>query len=254
MKGWRSFKHLHFLAFVATFASTSFAGYNLVKHYAPDASLNLFSGLPYAMSVMFILGCHEMGHYAVSKWWGLKVSPPLFIPMPFSSLGTMGALINVKDPFPNRRALFDIAIAGPWAGLLAIVGVWQFADLSLSEIILRQIYYAATIGVIVTFINLFPFGQLDGGHAFYALTAKISHTRWRVLLSAFLLYGLFIQRTINPFTLAFFAFIFGFDHPQTQNDEILLCRTRKVLALLTLVAFILLDVIVRWLGNTYIKL
>lgn len=254
MGEWKLFKYLHFCAFVATFASTSFAGYNLIKHYAPDASLNLFSGLPYAISIMFILGCHEMGHYAVSRWWGMKISPPLFIPMPFSSLGTMGALISIKDSFPNRRALFDIAIAGPWAGLLAVVGVWQFIDSGWSEMILRQVYFAAVVGVVVTFLNLFPFGQLDGGHAFYALTAKTSYIHRLILLGAVLAYGVFIQRTVSPLMLVFLAMFFRLGHPKTEDDEIPLDRTRKILALLTVIAFILLDVVVRRLGNTYIKL
>lgn len=252
MGEWRLLKHLHFWALVATFASTNFAGYNLAKHYSPDASLNLFSGLPYAISILFILGCHEMGHYVVSKWWGVRVSPPLFIPMPFLSLGTLGALITLKDPFPNRRALFDIAIAGPWAGLLAVVGLWQFIDSGWSDIVLRQIYFAAAVGVVITFLNLFPFGQLDGGHAFYALTAKISYVHWLILVGATLFYGFFMQRTVSISTLIFLAAIFGFNHSPTQNDEISVDRMRKFLALVTLIMFFLLDyVAVRHLGNIY---
>lgn len=241
------FRSLRFWAFLATFASTGFAGYNLAVKLAPDASLNWLSGMPYALSLMFILGCHEMGHFLVAKWWGLqKVSLPFFIPMPFTFLGTFGALIVIKEPYQNRKALFDVAIAGPWAGILATAALWLFLDPHSSLLFLGQIQFAIGIGIILTFLNLFPFGQLDGGHVFYALTSRIDRVRWLALLCAVTLYGVFVQRTVVPITLlAMLMFAGGIKHPPTQDDTIPLGRGRKALAMLTVALFVLLDIIGR---------
>ena len=189
-------RNLRFWSFIATIVSTSFSGLIVVKHFDPGASLGVFSGLPYAISIMFILGCHELGHYLTARWWGLKkVTLPLFIPLLFSPLGTMGALINIEEPFPNRKALFDIAVAGPWAGLVA-TGVLYFMDLNLPFIYLLQIDFAITVGIIITFLNLFPFGVLDGGHVFYAVFARTDRRLKFLIFPSAALYAVFSRELL----------------------------------------------------------
>lgn len=84
----------------------------------------LASGLPYAISLLAILGAHEFGHYLVGRFHKTPVTLPYFIPMPFpGSFGTMGAFINMKAPPKNRRILLDIGIAGPLAGLIVAIPV-----------------------------------------------------------------------------------------------------------------------------------
>jgi membrane-associated protease RseP (regulator of RpoE activity) len=108
---------LHWGLFFATIATTTWAG-------ALDAGVNLLShpeqfavGLPYSLGLLLILGSHELGHYFTAKFHHIRVTPPYFIPVPFA-LGTFGAFIKIKSLTPDRRALFDVAVAGPLAGLV----------------------------------------------------------------------------------------------------------------------------------------
>src|SRR5215510_5711087 len=118
--------------FVLTLLSTTQAG---GLHYAsfttafsdqipqiPVASL-LLHGLWYSLSILAILGCHELGHYYACRYYRVDSSRPYFLPMPFLLTGTLGAFIRIRSPFPGKRALFDIGIAGPIAGFLVAVPV-----------------------------------------------------------------------------------------------------------------------------------
>ncbi len=111
---------LHGLLFLATLLTTTWAG-------ALHQGVNLLqepsrfgAGLPYALGLMVILGAHEMGHYIAARRHGMSVSLPYFIPVPFG-LGTFGAFISLRSPAPSRRALFDMAVSGPLAGLVFAV-------------------------------------------------------------------------------------------------------------------------------------
>lgn len=111
---------LHWLLFALTFLTTTYAG-------ALHQGVNLWEqpgafavGLPYSIGLLLILGVHELGHYFTAKRHGLNVTPPFFIPIPFA-LGTFGAFIQMKSPTRNRRALFDVAVAGPLAGLVVAI-------------------------------------------------------------------------------------------------------------------------------------
>lgn len=111
---------LHTLLLLATFVTTTWAG-------ALHQGINLLqepgcyaAGLPYSLGLMLILGTHEMGHYFTARRHGMQVSLPYFIPVPFA-LGTFGAFISLRSPALSRRALFDMAVAGPLAGLVFAV-------------------------------------------------------------------------------------------------------------------------------------
>jgi len=168
----------------------------------------LLQGLPYSLALIAILGMHESGHYLAAKFYKIRTTLPYFIPVPFF-LGTFGAFIQMRSPIPNRRALFDISIAGPFAGLIAIVplliwgldhstivplsqksGMLNFDSFSpqfsllmtlLSKLTLGAALNAETainlhpvavagyLGLIVTAFNLMPVGQFDGGHIVHAM-------------------------------------------------------------------------------------
>lgn len=111
---------VNWLLFALTLGTTTWAG-------AAHQGINLLSepgrfavGLPYALGLLLILGFHELGHYFMARHHGIRVTLPYFIPMP-SALGTFGAFIRMRSPVENRRALFDVAVAGPLAGLVVAI-------------------------------------------------------------------------------------------------------------------------------------
>jgi membrane-associated protease RseP (regulator of RpoE activity) len=168
----------------------------------------LLRGLPYALALMAILGIHELGHYLVALYYKIRTTLPYFIPVPFF-LGTFGAFIQMRSPVPNRKALFDVGIAGPVAGLLvalpllfwglahsspvplteesglvniqsldprfslllSVLSKWALGSQFMPDmaINLHPVAVAGYIGLIVTAFNLMPVGQLDGGHIIHAM-------------------------------------------------------------------------------------
>ncbi len=173
---------------------------------------HLHWGMPFAGTLMGILLAHELSHYFVARRYGSPVSLPFFIPMPLSLTGTMGAVIVQKAPMRNRKALFDIGIAGPLGGLIVAIPL-LILGLALSDVgppppgvetayqegnsllylgikylmfgkilpsngedvWLHSVAFAAWVGLLITMINLIPVGQLDGGHVSYAL---LGHRAW----------------------------------------------------------------------------
>jgi membrane-associated protease RseP (regulator of RpoE activity) len=199
------------LLFVLTVATTTWAG-------AAHQGIDLFrepgrftAGLPYALGLLAILLVHELGHYFMARHHRIRVTLPYFIPVPFA-LGTFGAFIEMSSPAENRRALFDVAIAGPLAGLViaipalliglrssVIVAVAEpvagmmhggtsigssvllafLAKLSLGTELLEghvlqlsPLAFAGWLGLMVTALNLLPIGQLDGGHIAHAMFGR----------------------------------------------------------------------------------
>ncbi len=169
---------------------------------ATGVTTTLAMGFLFSVTLLTILGIHEFGHYFASRYWGVKATLPYFIPAPFA-FGTMGAVIKIKSPIPNRNALIDIGAAGPIAGFVAAI-IALCVGLSLSEvkateaggagiflgdsllssllahlivgrtapgtdIFLHPIAFAGWLGLFITVLNLLPIGQLDGGHIVYAL-------------------------------------------------------------------------------------
>ena len=195
--------------FVATLASTLFVGANW--YYVDPFSPEILRAVPFMVAIMGVLGIHELGHYAMSKYHDVDASLPYFIPFP-SLFGTMGAVIRMRGRMPSRKALFDIGAAGPLAGLVAAVavsaiGLWlppvsvppelaaspnavrvEFAYPPLLRAIaavvgeplsysdptrsINPVVMGGWIGMFVTFLNLLPVGQLDGGHILRSLAGE----------------------------------------------------------------------------------
>ena len=162
-------------------------------------------GLPFSLTLMTILLCHEMGHYLYCLRYGVYATLPYFIPAP-TLIGTMGAFIRIKSPIRSRTALFDIGIAGPIAGFVVatlvlllsltmskpappgalqgdimigyplvfqLVHWFMYGDaartMPLDHVLLHPTAIAAWVGMFATSLNLLPGGQLDGGHIIYSL-------------------------------------------------------------------------------------
>jgi Zn-dependent protease len=108
------------LLFALTIVTTTWAG---AAHQGVNLLLDpgrFAVGLPYSLGLLLILGVHELGHYFMARHHHIQVTLPYFIPVPFA-LGTFGAFIKMRSPAENRRALFDVAIAGPLAGLVIAI-------------------------------------------------------------------------------------------------------------------------------------
>ncbi|MBX0324082.1 site-2 protease family protein [Halomicroarcula sp. F13] len=108
---------------LATIGSALYVGASS-WYYIPvtEQPLRVFEAWPFVAAMLGVLGIHELGHYAAARYYGVDVTLPYFIPFP-SLLGTLGAVINIRGQIPDRRALFDIGVAGPLAGLVATVVV-----------------------------------------------------------------------------------------------------------------------------------
>lgn len=135
---------VNIVLFVITFFTTTVAGVAWIG--GPMAAFNLnnfYLGLPYSISILFVLGVHEFGHYFAAKYHRVKATLPYFIPFPitdiFLNFGTLGAVIKTKSVVPDKKAMFDIGVAGPIASFFASVGIliYGFTHLPGVEYILK---------------------------------------------------------------------------------------------------------------------
>jgi membrane-associated protease RseP (regulator of RpoE activity) len=235
---------------------------------------NLFYGTAlFALPLMSILFVHEMGHYFISKKHGIATSLPYFLPippiLPSFNIGTFGALIHSRDPMPNRKALFDVGMAGPVAGFLVaipvtavgiatakIVPIIPLENLPSGEAVfgssflidllsrgildipqgftidMNPILFAGWVGLLITSINLLPAGQLDGGHIFRAvLGEKQKYAGW---------IAIFIMIFTGWWFFAFIIiFMMGMMHPPPLNDDTELDIRRKMLFLVAIAMLLL---------------
>jgi membrane-associated protease RseP (regulator of RpoE activity) len=245
----------------ATIATTAFAGGLIWLAYVGGNALTwadlglgwLYFGLP----VMAILGLHELAHYVVARRHHVEASLPFFLPVPPPFLfGTFGAFISIREPFPDKKALFDIGAAGPIAGFaasipVALAGLYLSAHapvlpltycgpsvlglsygnlligpslfwyaLSLffppSIVSLSPLALAGWVGILVTAINLLPAGQLDGGHVFRALLGD--RTRYLSYAIVILLVGIGIYYYVGWLFFAVLILFLGARHPPPLND------------------------------------
>ncbi len=239
--------------FVATCLSTLFAG-----------------GLMYAIPLMTILICHEAGHFLQARRYGLYTSYPYFIPMPLGFIGTFGAVIGMDPRIANRRALFDIGISGPLAGLVptlvfCVLGLyWSeikpghdvFGDPILFKqiaiwlkgpipeghaIYTHPIAFAGWVGLLITSLNLLPIGQLDGGHVLYGLMRTGANRVASLLLLGAVVAVLYQSvQTGRPspwFLMLLLLTMMGPNHPPTANDHVPLGTGRTALGWATLAFF-----------------
>jgi membrane-associated protease RseP (regulator of RpoE activity) len=258
---------IHVVLFLATLFTTTLAG-SFQAGVNPLADLRLLvHGLPFSTTLMGILLVHEMGHFLMSRVHGVEATPPYFIPGPPFLVGTFGAFIRMHTP-TSRKALFDVGAAGPWAGFLVAIPA-VFYGLSLSEvraleastgglvlgdslvfgwltrlalgvspadvtILLHPIALAGWFGLFVTFLNLLPIGQLDGGHVVYALIGR--RHRWVARCSLVVIIGLAFLGWQGWVMWAVLVTVLGLDHPPTIDDTPLDPR-RRIAAWLTIVLF-----------------
>ncbi len=198
--------------FSMTVAGATFAGFPAEWHLPSLAALRV--GLSFSIPLAAILAAHESGHYLVSRHYRVNASPPYFIPFPPQGglLGTMGAFIRLRSPLYDRRTLFDIGVAGPFAGIVVaipilLIGLAQSATVMLPSLplshqfvvfedwhlllgdslllslcraivgaqgtlALTPLAIAGWTGLFITCLNLLPLAQLDGGHITYALFGR----------------------------------------------------------------------------------
>ena len=227
----------------------------------------LAAGLPFAGTLLFILGVHEMGHYVAARIHGVQVTLPYFIPVPFG-LGTFGAFIQLKSPVENRKALFDVGLAGPLAGFVVAVPLMVLGLLN-SDIVpraagttygssillnwlvdifvphaagqmiaLSPMAIAAWFGLLVTGFNLLPMGQLDGGHIAYAVLGRWARPLAYAAFAGLIVLGLTVWS--GWLTWALFALFTGLGHAAPLNDITPLDGGRRLLGAATAVLFLLL--------------
>jgi membrane-associated protease RseP (regulator of RpoE activity) len=260
---------VHLLLLVATVVTTTMAGARMAG-VAPTSLGSLAAGLPFSVTLLAILVTHEAGHYLMCRRHGVAASLPYVLPAPpVFLLGTFGAVIRVRSRFPDRRALFDMGAAGPWAGFVValvamVVGLrLSSVDATLPDgpvvmlgdslltgflarvvlhappdtVMLHPVAFAAWAGLLVTSLNLLPAGQLDGGHVLYAARGH------RAVLLPVLLLAVLIWLAItgSPFWVVWSvvaAAMLFLGHPPTMNDAQPLGIGRQVGAVLSLVLFI----------------
>jgi membrane-associated protease RseP (regulator of RpoE activity) len=272
---------INLVLFILTCLSTLLAG----AFYSGSPTFDAFrstlmgtlflSGIPFAATLLIILGVHEFGHYFTARHYRASVSLPYFIPAPppLFLFGTLGALIHMRSPARDRNSLFDIAAAGPLAGLFVaipalVLGLeWSsviptpageqvvFGQSLLMRWLVQarfgplpdgmMLYThpmadAAWAGFFVTALNLFPVGQLDGGRIAYALFGRHHRQVGMVTVAATLLLGL-ITWSANWFVWsALVVFLIGFHHSPPLDDVTPLSPGRRTVGALCLVLFVLL--------------
>ncbi len=260
---------LHISLFLVTVLTTLFAG-ALQQGVDPMEDLaGLFKGIPFACSLLFILGSHEFGHYYMARRNGVDATLPLFIPAP-SLIGTFGAVIRMKSPIMDRCSLIDIGAAGPLVGIAVTVPI-LVTGLFLSkvqpipsegaitlgssvlmmifswmvhgplpegmDVVLHPLAFSGWIGLLVTSLNLMPVGQLDGGHVAYALFGP----RQKYLGWLFVGVIVFLGAVVSTgwFLWVVFIYFVGVKHPPVVYDWVPLDSKRKLIGWITILVFVL---------------
>ncbi len=254
------------LLFIATCLSTYWVGAANWKPQQFDTadamwhqlSTNWEQGLVYMGCVVAILLTHEMGHFLQTVRYHIPASYPLCIPVPFSLIGTMGAVISIDGMRANRKQIFDIGVAGPLAGLavafpILYVGVMRL-DLSVpappqdiqlyNPVIVRWMiewlrpewagkaswvsvsqlnpyFMAGWVGMLITGLNMLPVSQLDGGHVIYALFGRDAYKIARAFTIVAIAYVVLNLEQAAIWTpMLILVIIMGIHHPPTADDTV----------------------------------
>ncbi len=255
-----------------TLVTTLFAGAFLWVSYEGNQSLGisdfLWGGIFFAVPLLAILGLHELAHFLMARRHKVEASLPFFLPMPppIVIFGTFGAFISLREPIPNRKALFDIGVSGPLVGFAVAIPItlagfvlsahspvlplsncgpvflsipygnlvlgssiiWWFLSLFFPVGFenLNPLAIAGWVGLLITSINLLPAGQLDGGHVFRALLGRRSSWLSVTAVVVLLVFGLFYPGWIF---FAILVLLLGVRHPPPLNDLTPLDLRRKAL-------------------------
>jgi membrane-associated protease RseP (regulator of RpoE activity) len=230
----------------------------------------IYLGLPFSLTLLFILLTHELSHYFMSCRHNVSATLPYFIPAP-SIIGTFGAIIKMQPPIPDRRSLIDIGASGPIGGFIVaviavIIGLNYSEIKSVEElrggislgssilfyfltkivlnidpdkydILLHPVAFSGWIGLLVTSLNLLPIGQLDGGHITYALFGE-KH-QWVSKGTIPILVVLGILYWSGWIIWAFLLVLIGYRHPPVVYPTIELDRRRKLMGWVCFIIFIL---------------
>jgi membrane-associated protease RseP (regulator of RpoE activity) len=234
------------------------------------------NGYWYSATILAILGAHEMGHYLACRYYRVDATLPYFIPMFLGfwgpQTGTLGAVIRIREPFPNRKVLFDIGIAGPLAGFAVLVPA-LFIGMHMSRVVeavplafklgrpllyqfarweafghipethlvsLHPMVFAAWFGMLATSLNLLPFGQLDGGHITYATLGRHSTPVSLVTVGSAVIMTFFSRSWLLMTVLMLvMLFLIGPRHPPVLDEYEPLGAGRYVLAIVALIVLIL---------------
>ena len=224
----------------------------------------------YAAVLLGILLGHELGHFLTCRYYKINATLPYFIPAP-TLIGTLGAFIKIKSPITRKQQLFDIGVAGPLTGfilslpaliyglslskvvpsipregtlffgeplLFKIIGGMIFKGTPAEfDVILHPVAFAGWVGILVTALNLFPVGQLDGGHISYALWGAKSRNIARFFMGVFVYMGIFFW--VGWFLWGFLIFFLGLGHPRVLDEAAHLSPRRKFVGYVIVLIFIL---------------
>ncbi len=265
---------INLLLLIATIFSTLLVGATYgMTDLTSELNLRTFlQGWPFSLSIMLILGAHELGHYFAARYHKVPVTEPYFIPMPFSIIGTLGAFIRLKGPVSNRRALLDVGAAGPLAGLLFAIPILYYG-LSTSplgslpaagpymlegnsllyaaikqsvfgmmlpsngvDVQLNQVAWAGWVGLLVTGLNLIPVGQLDGGHVAYVLFGEKARRLFLPVMLGLVLLVIVFQTT-TWIVWILLLFVLGRRYAEPLDDVTELDPRRRAIAVFTFALF-----------------
>lgn len=259
------------LLFIATALSVLYVG--AVNGSGATGQLDILAAVPYAVSLLAILGAHEAGHYLMARVKGVPSSLPFFIPMPLpeSLIGTMGAVMQMKAPPKNKGALLAVGAAGPIAGLLVAIPVLiiglsmspvqlsqgsfiqegnsllyaalkylvkgQFLPSGGFDVMLNPVAWAGWTGLLITSLNLIPAGQLDGGHMAYVLLGRRARYLTWPIIAVLVTLGLTLW--LGWLLWAAMVFFFGQIHATPLDDVTPITRGERAIAAFALIVFVL---------------
>ncbi len=250
--------HLNIFLFLVTIVTTISAGY-LFRG-------SILEGIAFSIAILAIVGAHETAHYFAAKKHNVKATLPYFVPAP-TLIGTFGAVINVKSAIPDKNALFDLGVSGPIVGFIVtipvlIIGILLSTVVHLQqnmltfyppllmqivmyfvspqipsgyELFVHPVAFAGWVGIIITMLNLMPVAVLDGGH----ISRSLFNTKVHQYVS---IAGIIVTVLLGWYAMAILMALFllmAKTHPGALDNVSKLSRNRKIIAVLTLVIFIL---------------
>ncbi len=281
-----------FIATLGTVLLTGLAVWGIFSDIIDPAANSLIKAGEFAGGLLAIIGLHEFGHKASTRYHGLDATLPYFIPGPplvaFGTIGTFGAVISLREPPHNRDQLFDLGLSGPLVGFIVMIAVvimgilsglplnnaqidalttrgllttdsWPTQPLIFyllgnlqgilrpgfgDTVIYSQLFFAARIGALLTFLNLIPAWQLDGGHIWRATFGAEGHR----MATTIAIFALFVPVFLGYSGFIGFAIILlifmslsrrGVSGVEPLDDVSAISNWRKIMFITGLVALFL---------------